>query len=172
MRTFRLLNEQEIECRISEIAKGGQFVKLLLYKTARTDSAILDETFGPMCWQNKYEVIDGKMYCSIGVKDQSTGEWVWKQNVGTESNMEAEKGQASDAMKRAGFVWGIGTELYTAPEIKVSSEKCNIKQYGDRFKCYDHFSVEKIKYDDQERICAISVKCNGNRCFVWQANPK
>ena len=80
MRTFRLLNEQEIECRVSEIAKTGQYLKLLLYKTARTDSAILDETFGPMNWQNKYEVIDGKMYCSIGIKDPSTGEWVWKQN--------------------------------------------------------------------------------------------
>lgn len=167
MRTFRLLNEQEIECRVSEIAKTGQYLKLLLYKTARTDSAILDETFGPMNWQNKYEVIDGKMYCSIGVKDPSTGEWVWKQNVGTESNMEAEKGQASDAMKRAGFVWGIGAELYSAPDIRIQGEKCNIKQYGDKFRCYDRFTVEKIKYDDCGRICAISIKCNGKRCFVW-----
>lgn len=169
MRTFRLLNEQEIECRVSEIAKTGQYLKLLLYKTARTDSAILDETFGPMNWQNKYEVIDGKMYCSIGIKDPGTGEWVWKQNVGTESNMEAEKGQASDAMKRAGFVWGIGAELYSAPDIRIQGEKCNIKQYGDKFRCYDRFTVEKIKYDDLGRICAISIKCNGKRCFVW--NP-
>lgn len=168
MRTFRLLNEQEIECRVSEIAKNGQYLRLLLYKTARTDAAILDETFGPMNWQNKYEVIDGKMYCSIGVRDKDTGEWVWKQNVGTESNMEAEKGQASDAMKRAGFTWGIGTELYTAPEIRVPAGKCNIKQYGERFKCYDRFTVEKIAYDDQERIRGLSVKCNGERCFVWQ----
>lgn len=168
MRTFRLLTEQEIECRVSEIAKGGQYLKLLLYKTVRTDSAILDEAIGPMNWQNRYEVIDGKMYCSIGIKDNETKEWIWKQNVGTESNMEAEKGQASDAMKRAGFVWGIGTELYTAPEIKIPAEKCNIHKYGDRFRCYDRFSVEKIKYDDQERICALAIRCNGKRCFVWQ----
>lgn len=168
MRTFRLLNEQEIECRVSEIAKSGQYLKLLLYKTARTDAAILDEKFGPMNWQNKYQVIDGKMYCSIGIRDKDTGEWIWKQNVGTESNMEAEKGQASDAMKRAGFVWGIGTELYTAPEIKIQSGSCNIKQYGDKFKCYDRFTVEKIKYDNAERIVALAIKCNGKRCFVWQ----
>lgn len=169
MRTFRLLTEPEIECRVSEIAKDGKYLKLLLYKTARTDAAIMDETFGPLNWQNHYEVIDGKMYCSIGVRSDN-GDWIWKQNVGTESNMEAEKGQASDAMKRAGFVWGIGTELYTAPEIKVPSDKCNIRQYGDRFKCYDRFTVEKIKYDDSERISAISIKCNGKRCFVWQAD--
>ena len=168
MRTFRLLTEPEIECRVSEIAKTGQYLKLLLYKTARTDAAILDETFGPLNWQNKYEVIDGKMYCSVGVKDPTTGEWIWKQNVGTESNMEAEKGQASDAMKRAGFVWGIGTELYTAPDIKVPADKCNIKQYGERFKCYDRFTVEKIAYDESESISGISILCNGKRCFVWQ----
>ena len=172
MRTFRLLTAPEVECRVSEIrkTKTEQYVKLLLYKTVRTDAAILDETFGPMNWQNKYEVIDGKMYCSVGVKDPTTGEWIWKQNVGTESNMEAEKGEASDAMKRAGFVWGIGTELYTAPEIKVSADMCNIKQYGERFKCYDRFTVEKIAYDESESISGISILCNGKRCFVWQKN--
>lgn len=168
MRTFRLLKEPEIECRVSEIAKTGKYLRLLLYKTARTDAAILDETFGPLNWQNKYEVIDGKMYCSVGIKDPGSGEWIWKQNVGTESNMEAEKGQASDAMKRAGFVWGIGTELYTAPDIMVPADKCNIKQYGERFRCYDRFAVEKIAYDESESISGISILCNGKRCFVWQ----
>ena len=168
MRLFRLLNEQEIECRVSEIAKNGQYLRLLLYKTARTDSALLDETFSPLGWQNKYEVIDGKMYCSIGVKAEN-GEWIWKQNVGSESNMEAEKGQASDAMKRAGFVWGIGTELYSAPDIKVPADHCNIKEYGGKYRCYDRFTVEKIVYDDLQRIAAIAIKCNGKRCFVWQS---
>lgn len=168
MRTFRLLTEQEIECRISEISKSGQYLKLLLYKTARTDAAILDEMFGPMNWQNKYEVIDGKMYCSIGILNSETREWVWKQNVGTESNMEAEKGQASDAMKRAGFVWGIGTELYSAPEIKIPAAKCTIKEYNGKYRCYDSFDVEKIVYDSKEHISGLSIRCNGKRCFVWQ----
>ena len=89
MRSFRLLTENEIECRISEIDKKGQYLKLLLYKTARIDLALLDEKYGAENWCNDYKEIGGKMYCGIAVRD-STGVWVWKWNVGTESNMEAE----------------------------------------------------------------------------------
>lgn len=164
MRTFRLLRENEIECRVSEIARDGKWLRLLLYKTARTDAALLDETFGPGAWQNDYRIIDGKLFCGIGIKWGS--EWVWKWNVGTESNMEAEKGQASDALKRAGFVWGIGTELYSAPDIKVSADKCNIREYNGKFRCYDNFTVEKIAYDEQQNISGLAIMCNGKRCYV------
>lgn len=170
MRRFRLLTENEIECRISEIAKNGSFLRLLLYKTARTDAALLDETVGPEKWQNDYRVIDGKLFCGIGILEESG--WVWKWNVGTESNMEAEKGQASDAMKRAGFVLGIGTELYSAPEIRIPADKCNIKEYNGKFRCYDRFEVEKIAYDKNEDICGLAIKCNRKRCFVWQAQKE
>ena len=167
MRTFRLLTADEIECRVSEIARDGSYLKLLLYKTARTDAALLDETLGVLNWTNDYREIDGNLYCGIAVKDGET--WVWKWNVGTESNMEAEKGQASDAMKRAGFVWGIGTELYSAPEIRVPKEKFRIKEYGGKLKCYDRFAVEKIAYDERERICGLCIRNEtmGKRCFVW-----
>lgn len=168
MRNFRLLTEDEIECRVSDIDKSGKYLRLLLYKTARTDALILDETVGANCWCNDYKEINGKMYCGIAIKDEKTSEWVWKWNVGTESNMEAEKGQASDAMKRAGFVWGIGTELYSAPEIKIPNDKCNIREVNGKFRCYDKFYVEKIAYNDKEEISGISIKCNGKRCFVWQ----
>lgn len=167
MRQIRKLNESEIECRVSEIDKQGRYLRLLLYKTARTDAALLDETYGPNNWQNDYKVIDGKLFCGIGVKFDD--EWVWKWNVGTESYTEAEKGQASDAMKRAGFVLGIGTELYSAPDIKILAEKCNIKEYGGKYRCYDKFDVEKVAYDDQENISGLAIRCNGKRCFVWQA---
>ena len=108
MREFRLLNPDEIECRVAQV--NEKYVKLLLYKTARTDAALLDEAVGHMFWCNDYKVIDGKMYCGIGIKDKDTLQWVWKWNCGTESNMEKEKGEASDAFKRAGFVWGIGAD--------------------------------------------------------------
>ena len=166
MRQFRLLNADEIECRVSEIAKSDKYLKLLLYKTARTDAALLDETYGPFGWKNEYKEISGKMYCGIAVKDKETGEWIWKWNVGTESNMEAEKGQASDAMKRAGFVWGIGTELYSAPELKVTSDRCSIKEYNGKFKCYDKFDVEKITYNEKQEIKDIAIRCNGRRCLI------
>lgn len=151
MRNFRLLTADEIECRISQVSEKG--VGLLLYKTARTDYALLDEKFGFMNWQNDYQVIDGKMYCGIGVKDE-TGNWTWKWNCGTESNTEAEKGQASDAMKRAGFCWGIGTELYSSPFIWIPYE---LLQRTNGSKVYDRFYVKSIGYDANENISELQI---------------
>lgn len=155
MRDFRLLRPHEIECRISEIPKKGNGLFLLLYKTARTDAALLDETYGAANWQNDYRVLDGKMYCGIGVKHGD--EWVWKWNVGTESNTEAEKGEASDAMKRAGFVLGLGTELYSSPRIWVGSDKCTIQDVNGKWKCYDTFSVKEVDYDANEDISRLVI---------------
>ena len=161
MNGFRLLTADEIECRISQISDKG--LSLLLYKTARTDANMLDEKYGPFEWQNDFKVVDGVLYGGIGISDNQGG-FVWKWDAGTESNTEAEKGRASDAFKRAGFKWGIGRELYTAPRIWISADKCNIK---DR-RCYDTFEVEKIAYNDKQEISGISILCNGKRCFVWQ----
>lgn len=158
MRTFRLLAADEIECRQAEVDKNGNYLTLLLYKTARTDAQLLDETFGAKRWQCRYECIDGKMYCGIGIYDSELKEWVWKWNVGTESNTEAEKGEASDALKRAGFVWGIGTELYSAPRIKIYKEKCEIKEFNGKNKCFDNFVVSNIAYDDKGNITALQIK--------------
>lgn len=161
MNSFRLLTADEIECRISQISDKG--LSLLLYKTARTDANLLDEKYGPFEWQNDFKVVDGVLYGGIGISDNQGG-FVWKWDAGTESNTEAEKGRASDAFKRAGFKWGIGRELYTAPRIWISADKCNIR---DR-KCYDSFEVEKIVYNDKQEISGLSILCNGKRCFVWQ----
>lgn len=168
MRNFRLLAANEIECRISEISKDGKYVNLLLYKTARTDAALLDETVGKFGWQNTYTLLDGKMYCGIGIKDDN-GEWIWKYNTGTESNMEGQKGEASDAMKRAGFVWGIGTELYSAPGIRIFSDKVNIKEYNGKYRCYDRFSVRSIGYDDNENISELVIwnDTQNKECIRW-----
>lgn len=161
MNSFRLLTADEIECRISQISDKG--LSLLLYKTARTDANLLDEKYGPFEWQNDFKVVDGVLYGGIGISDNQGG-FVWKWDAGTESNTEAEKGRASDAFKRAGFKWGIGRELYTAPRIWISADKCNIR---DR-KCYDSFEVEKIVYNDKQEISGLSILCNGKRCFIWQ----
>ena len=173
MNDFRLLRADEIECRISQINDKG--LALLLYKTARTDANLLDETIGPVAWQNDFKLVDGVLYGGIGIitpieihfpdgHSEFHTEWVWKWDAGTESNTEAEKGRASDAFKRAGFKLGIGRELYTAPRIWIPAEKCNIK---DR-RCYDTFTVEKIVYNEKSEISGLSILCNGNRCFVWQ----
>ena len=159
MRNFRLLRPDEIECRVQQVKQDG--VILLLYKTARTDAALLDETVGSMNWCNDYKVIDGKMYCGIGIRDKESGAWVWKWNCGTESNMEKEKGEASDALKRAGFTWGIGAELYSSPFIYVPASKCRISNG----KCFDAFEVSSIGYDKAENINALVISVNGQP--VW-----
>ena len=141
---FRLLKADEIECRIASIKPNG--LSLLLYKDARVDQNILDETVGNMFWQRKHEVVNGNLFCSVGIYCDELNSWVWKQDVGTESYTEKEKGQASDAFKRACFNWGIGRELYTAPFIWVPSG--NFKDKDG--KCYDKFRVKNIAYKDHK----------------------
>ena len=82
---FRKLTANDVEARVQSCDENG--FTLLLYKNARVDQNILDETFTPFGWQNKYEEFKGNMYCSIGIKNEA-GEWVWKSNCGTESNTE------------------------------------------------------------------------------------
>ncbi len=98
---IRLLTADEIECRVSTVNEKG--VSLLLYKDARVDQKILDETFTPFGWRRTHQSIDGNLYCTVEVYDREKQEWVAKQDVGTTSYTEKEKGQASDSFKRACF---------------------------------------------------------------------
>ena len=156
---MRRLKADEIECRVSQVTAKG--CSLLLYKTARVDRAILDEEFGQFGWQNDFKVIDGKMYGGIGIYSNDLCEWLWRWDCGTESNTEAEKGQASDCFKRAGFKWGVGVELYTAPFIFVCgvSEKDEVasKKYDKPiYKLKDKnikYEVTEIGYSDKGDIC-------------------
>lgn len=151
---MRKLTKDEIECRVAQVSQKG--CSLLLYKTARVDRAILDEEFGTMNWQNDFKVIDGKMYGGIGIK--SAGEWVWKWDCGTESNTEAEKGQASDCFKRAGFKWGIGIELYSAPFIFVQVEtQKNDKGKWELVDKYAKFKVQDIDYNELGDISKLVI---------------
>lgn len=161
MKQFRLLRADEIECRISTCNEKG--VSILLYKTARTDADLLDETVGPAYWENDFKLIDDVLYGGIGVDFDKSGKMIWKWDAGTESNTEAEKGRASDAFKRAGFKHGIGRELYSAPFIWVPADKCRTLRKNDKGKwvCYDNFEVAEIGYDAQERIERLSVTLKG-----------
>ena len=116
---FRLLKEDEIDVRISQIDKG--WATLLLYKDARVDQNILDETVGSMNWKNHYSRENAN--CTVEIWDNEKQQWISKENTGTESFTEAEKGLASDSFKRACFNWGIGRELYTAPSIFIFPRK-------------------------------------------------
>lgn len=125
----RTLKADEIECRVGTI--NGKGCSLLLYKDARVDMKILDETYGVGNWQRTHEVINGNLFCTIEIWNDRINQWVKKQDVGTESYTEKEKGEASDSFKRAGFNVGIGRELYTSPFIWIQP-KADMKPYNTK----------------------------------------
>lgn len=164
---FRDLRADEIECRVQSVKANG--LVLLLYKDARVDMNILDETVGSANWQREHYECKGNLFCRVGIdvslfNEGAEERWVWKADCGTESNTEAQKGEASDSFKRACFNWGIGRELYSAPFTWIPADKCNI-QNG---KCYDKFVVEKIQIENKQitglAIYNVTKNC---RAFVW-----
>lgn len=163
---FRKLRANEIECRIGMCRDNG--LSLLLYKDARCDMNLLDETVGEFNWKREHRLIDGKLYCTVSVYCEARNEWVSKEDVGTESNTEKEKGQASDSFKRACFNWGIGRELYTAPFIWVTPDKANIKNN----KCNDKFIVEEISYDDNGNIKDLVIKNVNTRVIAFSTKKQ
>ena len=172
---FRALTADDVEVRIATVKKNG--VSLLLYKDARVDQNILDDTVGVENWQKKYEVIGGILFCSVGIRvlheDSQEREWIWKQDVGVESYTEKEKGQASDAFKRACFCFGIGRELYTAPFIWIPADKCKIEQVaGDyqRYTCYERFRVKSMQVEGG-KITALAIT-NERGVEVFQMGMK
>ena len=176
-RMFRFLTADEIEVKVKQVKENG--LVCLLYKTARTDMDLLDETVSPANWENDYREIKGNLYAGIGIR-QADGSMIWKWDCGIESREDGEgnekKGEASDSFKRAGFRWGIGRELYTSPFIWIKSDKADIlvSNSGGKsaFKCFDKFSVEKIAYDENSgRIIGLAIRNDTKNCraFVWQA---
>ena len=126
--TFRNAKPNEIELRVGATNDSG--FSLLLYKTARVDANILDETVGAFNWQKRFYQVKNTMICSIGINvnyDDETKEplWIWKDDAGDESNTEAIKGEASDSFKRAGFAWNICRSLYSSPFIWIKKDQDN-----------------------------------------------
>jgi len=171
--TFRKLNADEVDARVSTVSDKG--LQLLLYKDARVDMTILDETVGPENWQRNHEVINGNLFCNVGiriVREDGTADWIWKQDVGVESYTEKEKGQASDSFKRSCTNFGIGRELYTAPFIWVKAEDTSIVPKGDKFTCYDTFTVQEIGYDSNGNINLLKIYGAKKKKVVFTMYPK
>ena len=171
---FRSLKPSEVECRIGTVGKSGNGLSLLLFKTARVDADILDETVGPENWQCKFYECKGTLFCKVGInvcRDAGTGyhEWVWKDDAGAPSNMEAQKGEASDAFKRACFKCGIGRELYTAPFIWIPSDRCRLEQYKGNWTCRDRFAVTQMDVKDGRiRFVEIMNASTGQIVYQWK----
>lgn len=154
---IRTLRADEIECRVQSVTPTGCI--LLIYKDARVDMKILDEVYGNGNWQRTHEVIGGNLFCNIDIWDSEKKAWVRKQDVGTESNTEKEKGQASDSFKRAGFNIGIGRELYTAPFTWVNLRPEEITEYGGKKQLAKgiNFSVKEIEYNSEREITKLVI---------------
>lgn len=99
---FRTLKATEIDVRVQSVTEKGAI--LLLYKDARADMNILDETVGAMDWKREHTRDNAN--CIVSIWDEDKKQWISKEDTGTESNTEKEKGQASDSFKRACFNWG------------------------------------------------------------------
>ena len=165
---FRLLRSDEIDCRISTCTEKG--VSLLLYKDARCDMNILDETVGPFNWQRDHKELKGNIYCGVSIYD-NRGMWVTKWDCGKESYTESEKGEASDSFKRACFNWGIGRELYTAPFMWVpASELKTLSNSGGKWKCFDVFKVTKIEYDEK-KIAFVEIQNVKTKSYISFGEP-
>lgn len=169
--TVRLLKADEIECRVAMVNENG--LSLLLYKDARVDQKILDETFGAFGWKRSHQCIDGNLYCTVEILDRETGEWIGKQDVGTTGYAEKEKSQASDSFKRACFNWGIGRELYSAPFIWIPASKVQIQKKDGRYYCSENFHVASIAYNESREITELSVTDSKGGCiFKWKVRDK
>lgn len=168
---FRDLKADEIDVRIATINEKG--ASLLLYKDARVDMDILDETVGAENWQRFHSRDNAN--CTVQIWDKEKGIWISKEDTGTESFTEKEKGLASDSFKRACFNWGIGRELYTAPFIWIPANKMQIYDTGmkdtkgkPKLATNDKFYVEAIEIVDKQ-ITKLAIKNNrGERVFVFQ----
>lgn len=167
---FRDLKANEIDCRVAQINEKG--LSLLLYKDARVDMDILDETVGAMNWKRTHTRDNAN--CIIEIWDDNKKQWISKEDTGTESFTEKEKGLASDSFKRAGFNWGIGRELYTAPFIYVpltdkdNQYNFNLTNKKDKYTTYTKFYVEAIQITNKI-ITGLAIKNDKNkRVFVWK----
>ena len=174
---FRTLTEREIECRVGQVVKGKKGVgcTLLLYKDARVDMALLDEVVKPYNWKREHSRDNAN--CTVSLWDEDKKQWVSKEDTGTPSNTEAEKGLASDSFKRACFNWGIGRELYTAPFVWITladGEYYAASQGGKevyRLSNSVHFDVAQIGYDDKRQINNLRI-CDQNGATRYDMNAR
>lgn len=164
---FRTLTADEIDCRVQSVVYSDERkgCSILLYKDARCDMTILDETVGPMNWMRQHERDNAN--CIVSIWDAEKQQWISKEDTGTESNTEAEKGLASDSFKRACVNWGIGRELYTAPYIWIKGDNIDWKKNNKSGKMEPKatFRVKEIGYDEKRRINVLTITANDT--VVW-----
>lgn len=164
------LSIDQIDFRIQSINKGG-YATILAYKDARVDMQRLDDAVGPLNWKREHK--NNNHNCVVSIYNKEIGEWVSKEDTGTESNTEAEKGLASDSFKRACFNWGIGRELYEYPVISVKLNDDEFEVNGDRVKQTYKLRLKEWRwfsdFDSHGKIILLAAKDGkGTMRYEWR----
>lgn len=166
MKDIRLLKANEIDVRVQMIKPN--YISVLLYKDARVDMKILDETFGPMNWQRTHSVVNNNLFCTVSVYDEDKKQWVSKQDVGIPSYTQGEKGEASDSFKRACTNIGIGRELYSAPSIFITPLQGEVTQNKGKYQTRSKFYVREIEYNSEREIAYLTIiDSEGNQRYSY-----
>lgn len=153
---FRTLRADEIEVRPQSIKNGK--ANMLLYIDSRCVTNLLDETVGCMNWQSEFYEVNGQTIGKLGIWDAEKEQWVWKSDVGTESNIEAEKGLISDTYKRLLSRWAV-CELYSSPKIQIEDDG-----YGNT-----GYKVTEIEYDENRKIIHLVIANRFNKeVYRWE----
>ena len=160
---FRFLRADEVDVRVAMARQSG--VQLLVYKDARADMNILDETVGPMNWQRQH--INGNANCVVEIWDADKKQWISKEDTGSESNTEAAKGLASDSFKRACTNWGIGRELYNLPFIWVKADNVALSKRGERWACDSRFAVTELEFDESGKPVKVTITADGKPVYRY-----
>lgn len=176
MKEIPLLTANDVELRVQSITKNDSGCVLLVYKDARVDMRVLDSVFGWNNWQREHVVIDGQLFCTVKIWDEEKGQWICKQDVGTESNTQAEKGRASDSFKRACFNIGIGRELYAAPFLYIPLNQSEVMETNGRkqLNYKVKFTVKTMTFDKElgEFTEFIIVDQTGKERFTLKKKKK
>ena len=152
---FRTLKADEIEVRPQSIKNGK--ATMLLYIDSRAVVSLLNETVGNMNWQSEFYQVGEQTIGKIGIYDEDRDIWIWKSDVGSESNVEAEKGKISDTYKRILSRFGV-QELYSAPRITIDDDG-----YGN-----SGYKVLEISYDTNRNITHLVIGNRFNKeVFRW-----
>lgn len=157
------LKAEDIELRVGSVSKyqgKAPTMTLLAYKTARTDVARLNKAVGALGWKREFQYDrHDNLCCKIYLYNSDIKDWVGKGDVGEENKNQSQNGHGakatySDAMKRAGFAWGIGIELYSMPTIKITIQDSDIYSTGTNNKGDSTYAYKwgvsgwKVRYVD------------------------
>lgn len=142
-----------------QLSKNG-YSNCVAYVDARDVQNHLDKVCGIANWQSRHKEEKGNLFCEIGINVDGAGNWIWKSDVGTESNIEKQKGEASDSFKRAAVMWGVGRFVYDYPVLRVKNTNHNGREYpcsnlagkkalfdGKALTAYINYCIDQFGFD-------------------------